>query len=105
MDDRREPDEQSQPADEPPAEARLDTIPSRLYDLVEEIGRGGLGRVIRATDTRLGRSVAIKTLLPEHADLEPRFVQEARITARLEHPSIVPVHDVAGSRAGRRFTR
>lgn len=58
-----------------------------------ELGRGGMGHVDDAFDTALGRSVAIKHMLSaEGVDLA-RFEREARITARLEHPGIVPIHD------------
>lgn len=68
------------------------------YHLMAEHARGGYGSVWRATDTRLGREVALKQLsggFARHADLRRRFVNEARVTARLEHPGIVPVYDVA----------
>src|ERR1041384_2237374 len=63
------------------------------YDIVGEHGRGGLGRVSRAHDVELGRDVAIKELLSHGHVKEVRFLREAMITARLEHPSIVPVHE------------
>ena len=64
------------------------------YELIGEHARGGLGRVVRAVDKRLGRTVAVKELL-RHNDTadEARFIREALITARLEHPGIVPVHE------------
>ena len=63
------------------------------YELLAEQGRGGLGRVMRAHDRRLGRLVAVKELL-RTSDLAHRmFIREAMITARLEHPGIVPVHE------------
>jgi len=63
------------------------------YDFVSEHGRGGLGKVFRARDNELGRDVAIKELLERTAASEIRFFGEALITARLEHPGIVPVHE------------
>jgi tetratricopeptide (TPR) repeat protein len=57
-----------------------------------ELSRGGMGRIRVATDSRLGRVVAIKEMLPGQFD-QRRFVREARITARLQHPSIVKVHE------------
>jgi len=63
------------------------------YQVVAEHGRGGLGRVYRARDRELGRDVALKELLHRGTSSELRFFREALITARLEHPSIVPVHE------------
>jgi hypothetical protein len=63
------------------------------YEIIGEHGRGGLGRVSRARDRELGRDVAIKELLAHDPVNELRFVREALITARLEHPGIVPVHE------------
>lgn len=67
------------------------------YRLNDEIGRGGMGVVYRALDTRLGRQVAIKVLPPETtADPERRhrFVQEARAASVLNHPNIVTIYEV-----------
>ncbi|MGH2900704.1 MAG: serine/threonine-protein kinase, partial [Solirubrobacteraceae bacterium] len=63
------------------------------YRILGEHGRGGLGRVLRAHDLELGRDVAIKELISGGHMAELRFLREALITARLEHPSIVPVHE------------
>src|SRR5882724_11043817 len=63
------------------------------YDFLGEHGRGGLGRVLRAHDRELGRDVAIKELLSRGTSHEARFLREVAITARLEHPGIVPVHE------------
>jgi len=68
-----------------------------------ELGRGGIGRVLAVYDRHLGRRVAIKELLPAdggqiaESDLI-RFLREARVTGQLEHPNIVPVHEL-GQRA------
>ncbi|RYZ04026.1 MAG: serine/threonine protein kinase [Myxococcales bacterium] len=65
-------------------------------ELLEEIGRGGMGRVFRARHARLDRIVAVKLLPPELAEDEgfrARFEREARTLARLKHPNIVTVHD------------
>ncbi len=60
------------------------------YRVLREIARGGMGRVLAAYDLGLDRDVALKVLLPgAHAD---RFVRESKITARLPHPGIPPVH-------------
>ncbi|CAN5819431.1 hypothetical protein BH11MYX3_BH11MYX3_25000 [soil metagenome] len=68
-------------------------MPPARYVLGPEIARGGMGRVVEATDTTLGRVVALKEALALDSDTLRRFERETRITARLEHPSIVPVHD------------
>lgn len=81
--------------------------PDRLahYELIEELGRGGMGVVYKARDTKLGRLVALKVLLAgEFADLheQARFEHEARAVAHLQHPSIVQIYE-SGEVAGRRF--
>jgi eukaryotic-like serine/threonine-protein kinase len=63
------------------------------YDILGEHGRGGLGRVSRAHDRELGRDIAIKELISRGHVGEVRFLREALITARLEHPGIVPVYE------------
>jgi Tol biopolymer transport system component/predicted Ser/Thr protein kinase len=67
------------------------------YEIVSPLGAGGMGEVYRARDTRLGREVAVKVLLPEvSADdsRRRRFEQEARSASALNHPNIVTVYDV-----------
>ena len=72
------------------------------YEIVEPLGAGGMGEVYRASDTRLGRDVAIK-VLPSHlssdANLKVRFEREARAISSLSHPNICTLHDV-GSQNG-----
>ncbi|HEU4726669.1 MAG TPA: WD40 repeat domain-containing serine/threonine-protein kinase, partial [Kofleriaceae bacterium] len=63
------------------------------YEVIGEHGRGGLGRVARAHDHDLDRDIAIKELLARDPVREVRFLREALITARLEHPGIVPVYE------------
>src|SRR5258706_6144820 len=70
-----------------------DMPPETRYEYGVEIARGGMGRVVEATDTLLGRTVALKEALSLAPEAVRRFHRETRITARLEHPSIVPVHD------------
>lgn len=68
------------------------------YEIVNEHGRGGFGAVWRATDTKLGRRIAVKQLgqrLASDSESRRRFISEARVTARLEHPGIVPVYDIS----------
>ena len=67
--------------------------PRARFDTVGELGRGGMGRVDDAFDRALGRPVAIKHMLSSSEVDLARFEREARITARLEHPGIVPIHD------------
>jgi len=67
------------------------------YDVMEMIGRGGMGVVFKATDSMLGRLVAIKMMtggFAEDPDLLKRFYREAQSTARLTHPNIVTVYDM-----------
>src|SRR5262249_45348977 len=61
----------------------------------EEIARGGMGAVMRAVDCDIRREVAVKYLLNQ-ADprKKARFVEEAQITGQLEHPNIVPIHEL-----------
>jgi WD40 repeat protein len=63
------------------------------YQIIGEHGRGGLGRVSRAHDHDLGRDIAIKELISRGHVSEVRFLREALITARLEHPGIVPIYE------------
>jgi serine/threonine protein kinase/WD40 repeat protein len=67
--------------------------PESRYQVKSEIARGGMGRVVEANDSVLGRTVAVKEALAHDPESIRRFERETRITARLEHPSIVPVHD------------
>jgi serine/threonine protein kinase len=64
------------------------------YELIRELGSGGMGTVFLARDTRLGRRVAIKFLHATHPELAERFVLEARATARCGHENIVVIHEV-----------
>ncbi|MGE0435340.1 MAG: protein kinase, partial [Planctomycetota bacterium] len=75
------------------------------YDIHREVGRGGMGVVLRAHDRRTRRDVAIKRMLDpvRGASAEMRFIQECQITAQLEHPGIVPVHDLGLDDRGRVF--
>jgi serine/threonine protein kinase len=77
---------------------------SGRYAVIEKIGHGGMGTVYLAMDEELGREVAIK--IPnaiETARLDRRFQIEARALARLEHPGIVPIHDMGRLADGRLF--
>ncbi|MEM9069393.1 MAG: serine/threonine-protein kinase [Myxococcota bacterium] len=65
-------------------------------EVLDRIGSGGMAVVHRARQAKLDRDVAIKTIAEEHINSETarRLLREARITGRLEHPNIVPVHDI-----------
>ncbi|HXW97056.1 MAG TPA: serine/threonine-protein kinase [Gemmatimonadales bacterium] len=78
-------------------------VPGDRYEVMEPIGQGGMGTVYRARDRHLEREVALKVLRPELADAAStrRLGREARILARLEHPGIVPVHEVGALADGR----
>lgn len=77
-----------------------DQILGGRYRLARELGRGGMGQVWAAQDETLGRPVAVKviSLLAEGGghggEARARFLREARITAQLQHPNIVTVHDL-----------
>jgi serine/threonine protein kinase len=75
------------------------------YEIIERVGQGGMGTVYRARDRELGRDVALKVVrLPEmSSDVAARMLREARTLAQLEHPGIVPVHDVGTLADGRAF--
>jgi serine/threonine protein kinase len=68
------------------------------FEITAKLGEGGMGEVYRATDTKLGREVAIKTL-PEAFTEDPerfaRFEREAKVLASLNHPNIASIHDLA----------
>src|SRR5664279_281844 len=72
------------------------------YRIGEQLGRGGMGVVYRAHDSELQRDVAMKVLSMGDADAE-RMRREARVLARIEHPGIVPIHDVGTLEDGRVF--
>src|SRR6516225_3085495 len=76
------------------------------YLLGEEIARGGMGVVYRATDCVLGRQVVVKVLQEKYAadsGMARRFADEARITGQLQHPNIPAVHDLGALPDGRPF--
>ncbi len=73
---------------------------------MRELGRGGLGLVSLAHDRALHREVAVKEIRPERADdpnSRARFLLEAEVTGRLEHPGIVPIYSLGHGDAGQPF--
>jgi len=71
----------------------LPEVADGRYTIGNEVGRGGLGRVLRARDEVLDRPVALKQLFASDDSSRRRFIREALITARLQHPAIIPVYD------------
>ncbi len=77
--------------------AVADDLGKEKYEVVGKLGQGGVGQVLKVVDRDLKREVAMKMLLPEQmqsSDSLIRFVEEAQATGQLEHPNIVPVHDL-----------
>jgi len=68
---------------------------SNRYDIVDELGRGGMGVVYRAHDPLLNRDVAIKLIPPTllSPETEQRFQREAQLVAQMDHPAVVPIFD------------
>jgi len=97
--DERTPDGAAVDGDEP----ELPIVDPVHYAVAGEHARGGLGRILRARDRRLGRPVALKELLVDDHGAATRFVREAMLTARLQHPSIVPVHEAGRWPDGKPF--
>ncbi len=68
------------------------------YDIIEEIGEGGMGVVYKAQDTKLDRAVALKFLaahaLEDDPEYKARFVREAKAAARLDHQNVCPVYEI-----------
>jgi serine/threonine-protein kinase len=76
------------------------------YELLEEIGHGGMASVFRARDRRLGREVAIKLIhrhLRDSSEVAERFVREATAVAKLRHPNIVEVYDISDPEESERY--
>eukprot|EP00913_Durusdinium_trenchii_P005661 g5279.t1 len=67
------------------------------YEILEVLGRGGMGLVLKALDTRLNRTVAVKVLAPHlaaHPKARSRFMREAQAAAAISHPNVVTIHSV-----------
>lgn len=72
----------------------LPSIDTGAYVLGREVARGGMGRILAARDVRIGRPVAVKELLSSSSTVARRFEREARVTARLQHPGVVPIYEI-----------
>src|SRR3954466_3506150 len=80
-----------------PTAAALPVPGARIgqYEIIRELGRGGMGAVYSARDTKLGRKVAIKFLSSnDQPELTARFLIEAKATARCSHENIIVIHEV-----------
>src|SRR5262249_56849834 len=98
-------DTADRPLDAAGDQADLPDLAGTRYALIERVARGGMGVIYAAKDEKLDRRVALKVLDAEDrdGDLSRRLVREAQVLARLEHPGIVPVHDVGFLQDGRVF--
>jgi len=83
----------TQPAARPGEASPTDATAQERYEILTELGRGGMGVVYRARDNRLERDVAIKVLRTTSAGEAARLGQEAKAAATLNHPGIVTIHD------------
>jgi tetratricopeptide (TPR) repeat protein/tRNA A-37 threonylcarbamoyl transferase component Bud32 len=87
-----------------PAKPSPAGLPPSRYQPIQFHAAGGLGEVLRAQDPELNREVALKRIQERHADnpeSRRRFLREAEITGRLEHPGVVPVHGLGQDADGR----
>ncbi|HEY5923571.1 MAG TPA: protein kinase [Kofleriaceae bacterium] len=90
----------TQPAADASAPVLLQDLPG--YQLGDVIGRGGMGEVVTALDVQIGREVALKRMRAAQptAEMIKRFIREAKVQAVLDHPAIVPVHELGTDAAG-----
>ncbi|HEY3235829.1 MAG TPA: protein kinase, partial [Polyangiaceae bacterium] len=91
---------------EPPSEGAEALWGGRVR-ILDELGRGAMGTVLRAQDVKLQRELALKVASTPRNQMPPallaRFVEEVQITAQLEHPNVVPVHDLGIDPDGRAY--
>ncbi len=81
-----------------------DPTGGRKYEIGEVVAKGGMGAILNARDAMIFRSVAMKVMLNAGSnDDARRFMEEARITGQLEHPNIVPVHELAIDEKGQPY--
>jgi len=88
----------------PPEVAVMGANPDSSVPFVfgRQIAKGGMGAILEGEDCKLGRTIAVKVMLDPHASSEHarRFVQEAAVLGKLEHPNIVPIHDLGRDSEG-----
>ncbi len=84
-------------------EVEIPPVARSLYTRGRELARGGMGRVVLARDARIGRTVAIKELIARGASAAARFRREALLTARLQHPGIIPIYETGTWEDGEPF--
>ncbi len=73
------------------------------YEKLGEIARGGMGAILKVQDNDLRRHVAMKVMLGDDRAMRARFIEEAQVTGQLEHPGIVPVHEMGIDHDGRPY--
>jgi eukaryotic-like serine/threonine-protein kinase len=98
---------ESRAAGKPPRELEATAFSAQKYEYIKEIARGGMGRVVLVRDRFLRRRMAMKLLnVPDARQSKfftERFLAEAQTTGQLEHPNIVPIHDLGVFPDGRQF--
>ncbi|MDR3403248.1 MAG: tetratricopeptide repeat protein [Chthoniobacter sp.] len=81
-----------------------DHFPGKKYEVGRLVARGGMGSVLAARQSAIGREVAMKVMLREFdVDDRERFIIEAQVTGQLEHPNIVPIYELSEDERGRPF--
>ncbi|MCY3017887.1 MAG: protein kinase [Planctomycetota bacterium] len=90
--------------DKPVVESLTAATGDEKYAVEDEIARGGMGAILKAVDRDIRRPVAMKVMLGEADERKrARFVEEAQVTGQLEHPNIVPIHELGVDSDGRLF--
>lgn len=85
----------------------LNDLLSNRYQLLESIGKGGMGEVFLAFDTACGRRIALKRIrsdLLDHPQIRHRFLKEAHITCQLTHPAIIPIYSIQSAQLSAFYT-
>src|SRR5688572_22206174 len=85
--------------------AAIPKLTGERYRVGPTMAKGGMGEVLEAEDTQVGRHVALKRMLKKDPSDRAiaRFIREAQIQGRLDHPAIVPVHEIGRDNDGRPF--